>query len=137
MSKRRIKDVATISANNDRAIGGVIAEAYEAIGRSGVVTVENSPTTETYVRVTKGIRMDRGWSSQAFINNAKSDECVMEDVYVLCTDVEIGNILQIETVLKAVINGGHKLLLVMVRRRALFLRTLWYVVALRSWRVHG
>lgn len=112
MSKRRIKDVATISANNDRAIGGVIAEAYEAIGRSGVVTVENSPTTETYVRVTKGIRMDRGWSSQAFINNAKSDECIMEDVYVLCTDVEIGNILQIETVLKAVINGGHKLLLV-------------------------
>ena len=112
MSKRRIKDVATISANNDRAIGGVIAEAYQSIGKDGVVTVENSPTTETYVRVTNGIRMDRGWSSQAFINNAKSDECIMEDVYVLCTDVEIGNILQVETVLKAVINGGHKLLLV-------------------------
>lgn len=112
MSKRRIKDVATISANNDRAIGGVVAEAYQSIGRGGVVTVENSPTTETYVRVTNGIRMDRGWSSQAFINNSTSDECVMEDVYVLCTDVEIGNILQIETVLKAVINGGHKLLLV-------------------------
>ena len=112
MTKRRLKDVARISANNDKSLGNIIAQAYESIGKGGVVTVENSSTVETYVRVTNGIRMDRGWSSQLFVNNAKSDECVMEDVYVLCTDVEISNILQVENVLKPIINGGHKLLLV-------------------------
>ena len=72
-------DVATISANNDREIGRVIADVYGSIGENGLVTVEKSMTEQTYHEVTDGIKIDRGYTNKMFVNNQKKDECILED----------------------------------------------------------
>jgi chaperonin GroEL len=112
VNDRRMLDVATISANNDKEIGKIIADVYKAIGESGIVTVEKSQTSETYYETTNGVKIDRGYSNPMFINNHKRDECILEDVYVLVSDAEITNILQIENVLKPIIQERKKLLIV-------------------------
>jgi len=105
-------DVASISANNDREIGRIIAEVYKDVGKTGVVTVEKSQTDETYAETTLGLKFDRGYLSPMFINEHKKDECVFEDVMVLVADMEISNILQIENVLKPIVSEGKKLLII-------------------------
>lgn len=112
VTKQRLLDVATISANNDKAIGKTIAGVHTEVGENGIVTVEKSMTHETYSEVTNGVKVDRGYTSPMFINNHKRDECIMEDVYILVSDAEISNILQIESILKPIIQGGKKLLIV-------------------------
>tara|TARA_Y100000052_G_C2954405_1_gene89319 strand:- start:3343 stop:4920 length:1578 start_codon:yes stop_codon:yes gene_type:complete len=109
---KTLRDVATISANNDADLGKMIADAYKELGKDGVLTVENSKTEETYYEITKGIKVDRGYTSKLFINNQRNDECVLDDVLILITDMEITNILQIESVLKPVINQNKKLLII-------------------------
>mgnify|MGYP000046870598 CR=1 FL=1 len=109
---RTLKDVATISANNDRDTGLLIADVYKQVGKDGVVTVESSQTDRTYFEVTNGIKIDRGFTSRLFINNQKNDECVLDDVYILATDLDISNILSIENVLKPIIQQGKKLLII-------------------------
>jgi len=105
-------DVATISANNDKEIGRIISEVYKDVGKTGIVTVERSQTYETYAETTKGIKFDRGYISNLFINDHKKDECVFEDVMVLVADIEISNILQVENILKPIITEGKKLLII-------------------------
>ena len=107
-----LRDVAVISANNDSRIGDIIADVFESVGENGIVTVERSDTHETYFKTTEGVKIDRGYSSPLFINDHKRDECVYEDVHVLVSDIEISNILQIENVLKPIISGGKKLLII-------------------------
>jgi chaperonin GroEL len=109
INKSRLLDIATISANNDKEIGSIISEAYKKVGTDGIVTVEKSMNHETYATVTNGIKIDRGYSSNLFLNNQRKDECVMEDVMVLVCDQEINNILQIENVLKPIIKQNKKL----------------------------
>ena len=108
----KLEDVATISANNDSYIGNIISKVYNSVGTDGIVTVENSQSSETYFEVTNGIKVDRGYSSNLFINNHKKDECIYEDVNILVSDAEITNVLQIENVLKPIINKGEKLLII-------------------------
>ena len=105
-------DVASISANNDREIGRIIAEVYKDVGKTGIVTVERSQNDETYAETTMGLKFDRGYLSPMFINDQKKDECVFEDVMILVADMEIANILQIENVLKPIITEGKKLLII-------------------------
>lgn len=105
-------DVATISANNDREVGKIIADVYKAVGKNGIVTVEKSQTSATYSETTKGLKIERGYSSPLFINDQKRDECILEDVMVMVADIEINNILQIEQVLKPIITEGKKLLII-------------------------
>ena len=112
ITKSRLLDVATISANGDKDIGKIIADAYNQVGHSGIVTVEKSMNAETYAEVTNGIRVDRGYTSNLFINNQRKDECILEDVKVLVCDTEISNILQIENVLKPIIQQNQKLLII-------------------------
>jgi chaperonin GroEL len=112
VTNKMLIDVATISANNDKEIGRIIAEVYKDIGRDGIVTVEKSQTHETYAETTKGLKIDRGYLSNMFINDQKKDECVFEDVMVLVADIEISNILQIENILKPIITEGKKLLII-------------------------
>lgn len=112
VSTSMLLDVATISANNDREVGKIISDVYKAVGKSGIVTVERSQTTDTYAETTQGLKIDRGYMSPLFINDQSRDECVFEDVHVLVADIEIGNILQIENVLKPIIQEGKKLLIV-------------------------
>lgn len=107
-----LEHVACISANNDSHLGGIISRVYQEVGSSGIVTVENSKTSDTYYETTHGMRFDRGHSSPMFINNHKRDECIMEDVHVLVCDAEISNILQIENILKPIINDGKRLLMI-------------------------
>ena len=107
-----IVDVATISANNDRSIGTIISDVYNNVGKTGMVTVERSQTSDTYSETTTGIKVDRGYSSPLFINDQKRDECVFEDTMILVADIDINNILQIENVLKPIINEGKKLLII-------------------------
>ena len=112
VNKRKLLDVATISANNDRAIGKIIADCYNSVGRNGIVTVEKSPTPDTYAESTNGIKVDKGYTSPLFINSQKKDESILEDVHILVCDAEISNILQIENVLKPIIQDGKKLLII-------------------------
>ena len=112
VTRSNIRDVATISCNNDEKIGAIIAKAYRKVGKNGIVTVEKSQTTETYTEVTKGMRLQRGYTSPLFINDQRKDECVFEDTHILVCDTEISNILQIENVLKPVINQGKRLLII-------------------------
>ena len=112
VSKRKLLDVATISSNNDKKVGKIIADTYQSVGKNGIVTVEKSQGNDTTFETTNGLKIDRGYSSPLFINNQKKDECIMEDVYILVSDAEINNILVIENILKPIINEGKKLLIV-------------------------
>lgn len=112
VSKKKLVDVATTSANNDKTIGSLIADVYSEIGDNAVVTVEKSSTFETYSMVTEGLRVSRGYLSPLFINKHDTDECIYDDVLILVADVEISNILQLENVLRPVIREGKKLLII-------------------------
>jgi chaperonin GroEL len=112
INKTRLLDVATISANNDKFIGKIIADTYNKVGKNGIVTIERSQTSETYYETTEGLKVDRGYVSPLFINNHKKDECILEDVHILVSDAEINNILSIEGILKPIIAGGKKLLII-------------------------
>jgi chaperonin GroEL len=112
LSASMLIDVASISANNDRETGRIIADVYKDVGKTGIVTVEKSQNDETYAETTKGLKFDRGYLSSMFINDHKKDECVLEDVMVLVADMEIANILQIESILKPIITEGKKLLII-------------------------
>ena len=108
----KLRDIATISANNDTVVGDIIAGVYTDVGENGIVTVDRSQTSETYYETTRGIKVDRGYTSNLFINDHKRDECVFEDVHILVSDAEISNVLQIESILKPIIQDVKKLLII-------------------------
>jgi chaperonin GroEL len=112
VSGESLKNVAIISSNNDVKLGTTIAEVYEKVGKDGIVTIARSQTSETYYETTNGLKVDRGYTSNLFINDHKKDECVFEDTYILVSDAEINNLLTIENVLKPIINEGKKLLII-------------------------
>ena len=113
MSARRLRDVATISSNNDKSLGKLIADTYTHVGgKEGVVLVDRSQTPSTYAEVIKGIRVDKGYSSPMFINDHRRDECVFEDVLVLVSDGEISSVLDIQKILGYVIKQKKKLLII-------------------------
>jgi chaperonin GroEL len=88
----KLVDVATISANGDIEIGKIIADAYNQVGLSGVVTVESSATAETYAEVISGMKIDRGFASKYFVTDHKKQEAVMDKPYILVTDQPVTNI---------------------------------------------
>lgn len=112
MTVQRMIDVATISSNNDEKIGKVIGQAYEAVGKDGKVFYEKSKDSNTYYEDTTGIMLERGWTNRGFINNQATDECVMEDVYILLTNIEMSQIFDIEMILKFIAQQGKNLLIV-------------------------
>jgi chaperonin GroEL len=85
----KMLDIATISANNDPYIGKIIADAYEAIGKEGVITVEDSRTNETYVKVTEGINFDKGYMTPHFVTDSERMEVVYENPLILIADKKI------------------------------------------------
>lgn len=112
VNKTTLNHVATISANNDIQTGKIISDVYNKVGKNGIVTVEKSQSSDTYYESTDGIKVDRGYSSNLFINNHKKDECILEDAHVLVSDAEISNILTIENILKPIVQEGKKLLII-------------------------
>lgn len=111
-TRREKAQVATISAHNDPAIGELVAEAMEKVGGEGVITVEESKTTETVLEVVEGLQFDRGYISPYFITDPEKQEAVLEDAYVLLADRRIGNLKDLLPVLEQVAKAGRPLLLV-------------------------
>ena len=104
--------VATISAHNDPAIGELVAEAMEKVGGEGVITAEESTTTETVLEVVEGMQFDRGYISPYFITNAEKMEAVLEEAYVLLCDRKIGNLKDLLPLLEQVAKVGKPILFV-------------------------
>jgi len=110
--KTEIAQVATISANNDSDIGNLIADAFERVGKDGVITVEEARGTETTLEVVEGMQFDRGYLSPYFVTNADSMEVVMEDAYILIHDKKIGSMKDMLPILEKIAQMGRPLLVI-------------------------
>ncbi|MFI3298217.1 MAG: chaperonin GroEL [Rikenellaceae bacterium] len=108
----KIRQVATISSNNDATIGGLIAEAMEKVQREGVITVEEAKGTETHVDVVEGMQFDRGYVSPYFITDTEKMLAELEKPYILITDKKISTMKEILPVLEPVAQSGRALLIV-------------------------
>ncbi|MEW6353496.1 MAG: chaperonin GroEL [Pseudomonadota bacterium] len=104
--------VATISAHNNPAIGELVAQAMEKVGGEGVITVEESKTTETVLEVVEGMQFDRGYISPYFITHAEKMEAVLEDAYVLLSDRKIGSLKDLLPLLEQVAKTSKPILFV-------------------------
>jgi chaperonin GroEL len=111
-TRQEIAQVATISANNDTEIGEIIAEAMERVGRDGTITVEEGKGFVTELNVVKGMRFDRGYLSSYFITDAETQECILEDAYVLIFEKKISGIKEMIPLLQAVMESGKGLLII-------------------------
>ncbi|MAN64450.1 MAG: molecular chaperone GroEL [Parvibaculum sp.] len=108
----KLEHVAAISCNNDIELGGIIAEAYNAVGKDGIVLMEESETEETYVEVVDGVQFDCGLTSPHFITNADKQKAELENPLVLICMSEIPNVRKIQTILEYTIKNNRSLLLV-------------------------
>ncbi len=109
---KKIEQVATISANNDHAIGKLIAEAMAKVKKEGVITVEEAKGTETTVDVVEGMQFDRGYISPYFVTNADKMEAVLEHPYVLLYEKKLSNMKELLPVLEKSVATGHPLLII-------------------------
>ena len=110
--KKKIEQVATISANNDNNIGKLIAEAMAKVNNEGVITVEEAKGTDTYVDVVEGMQFDRGYISAYFITNTEKMQTELEKPYILITDKKISTMKEIMSVLEPVAQSGRALLII-------------------------
>jgi chaperonin GroEL len=108
----KIKQVATISSNNDFEIGKLIAEAMDKVSKEGVITVEEAKGTETYVDVVEGMQFDRGYLSPYFVTNAEKMEAELESAYILLYDKKISNMKELLPVLEKEVQTGKPLLII-------------------------
>ena len=109
---KKIEDVARISANNDEAIGALIAEAMKKVKKEGVITVDEAKGTETTDDIVEGMQFDRGYISPYFVTNTEKMECEMENPFILLYDKKISNIKDILPVLEATAQSGRGLLII-------------------------
>jgi chaperonin GroEL len=109
---KEIAQVGTISANADEAIGQIIADAMEQVGKEGVITVEEGKSLHNEFEVVEGMQFDRGYLSPYFINNQQSQSAELEEPYVLLHDKKVSNIRDLLPVLEAVAKAGKPLLIV-------------------------
>jgi chaperonin GroEL len=110
--KSEISQVATISANSDQAIGDLIADAFERVGKDGVITVEEARGTETTLDVVEGMQFDRGYLSAYFVTDADNMEVVLEDVFILVHDKKISAMKDLLPVLEKIAQMGLPLLVI-------------------------
>jgi chaperonin GroEL len=108
----KIKQVATISANNDENIGSLIAEAMKVVGNEGVITVEEAKGTATEVKTVEGMQFDRGYLSPYFVTNSEKMVAELENPYILIYDKKISNIQEILPILEPVAQSNRPLLII-------------------------
>jgi chaperonin GroEL len=111
-SKEEIAQVGTISANNDKFIGNIIAEAMEKVGKEGVITVEEAKGLETTLEVVEGMQFDRGYLSPYFVTDPDRMECVLEDAYILINEKKISSMKDLLPVLEQIARSGRPLLVI-------------------------
>jgi chaperonin GroEL len=110
--RKAIAQVGTISANSDEAIGEIIAEAMEKVGKEGVITVEDGSGLQNELDVVEGMQFDRGYLSPYFANNQRNMSCELENPYILLVDKKVSNIREMLPVLESVAKSGRALFLV-------------------------
>ncbi len=111
-SSEKIKQVASISSNNDTHIGDLIATAFDKVGKEGVITVEEAKGTETYVDVVEGMQFDRGYLSPYFVTDADKMIADLENPYILLFDKKISNLQEILPILEPVAQSSRPLLII-------------------------
>lgn len=111
-ARREKAQVATISAHNDAEIGELVADAMERVGNEGVISVEESKTTETSMEVVEGMQFDRGFISPYFVTDAEKMEAVLEDPLVLVYDRKIASLKDLVPLLEAIAKSGSPLLVI-------------------------
>ncbi len=111
-SKNEIAQVGTISANNDEAIGNLIADAMEKVGKDGVITVEEAKGTETTLETVEGMQFDRGYLSPYFVTNADNMTAELESPFILIYDKKVSTMKDLLPVLEKVVQTGRPLLII-------------------------
>ena len=111
-SSDRIKQVASISANNDNEIGDLIAHAFNKVGKEGVITVEEAKGMETYVDVVEGMQFDRGYLSPYFVTNPEKMSAELKNPYILLINKKISTMKDLLPVLELVAQAGNPLLII-------------------------
>jgi chaperonin GroEL len=111
-SKEEVAQVASISANNDREIGNLLADAVEKVGKDGVITVEEGNTLETQLEFVEGMQFDKGYLSPYFITNAEKMQAELEEAYILIYQQKISNLRESIRLLEKVASAGKPLLIV-------------------------
>jgi chaperonin GroEL len=113
VSKREdIVNIASISANNDRTVGEMMADAFEKVGKDGVITVEEGRTLETYVDVVEGMQFDRGYLSPHFVTDADNMEVVLEKPYILVFEEKISSVTKLVPLLESIAKNKAPLLII-------------------------
>src|SRR5216110_581570 len=107
-----IAQVGTISANTDKQVGSIIAEAMKKVGKDGVITVEESKTMETTLEVVEGMQFDRGYLSPYFVTDPERMECVLEDVHILIHEKKISSMKDLLPLLEQTAKAGKPLLII-------------------------
>ncbi|MCW4469485.1 chaperonin GroEL [Flavobacterium sp. MFBS3-15] len=108
----KIKQIASISANNDETIGELIATAFDKVGKEGVITVEEAKGTDTYVDVVEGMQFDRGYLSPYFVTNSEKMEAELDRPYILLYDKKVSSMKELLPVLEPVAQSGKPLLII-------------------------
>src|SRR4249920_3517831 len=107
-----IAQVGMISANSDKTIGGIIADAMKKVGKDGVITVEESKTMSTELETVEGMQFDRGYLSPYFVTDAERMECVLDDPYILIHEKKISNMKDVLPLLEQIARSGKPLLII-------------------------
>ena len=107
-----LQDVSSISCNNDSSLGKIISEAYEKVGKDGVVLMEESETESTYVEVVDGVQIESGLTSPHFISDNEKQRAILENPLILVVASEIPNVRKIQNILEFVIKNNRSLLIV-------------------------
>ena len=108
----KIEQVATVSANNDAAIGKLIADAMRKVSKDGVITIEEAKGTDTTIEVVEGMQFDRGYISPYFVTNTETMTCEMDKPYILIHDKKISNLKELLPVLEPAVQSGRPLLII-------------------------
>jgi len=111
-SRELVAQVATISANNDAAVGKLIADAFEKIGQDGVITIEEGRSTETEVKIVEGMQFDRGFLSPHFVTDPEAMECVLENALILIHEDKLSTVTKFLPLLEKIREAGKPLLVI-------------------------